>query len=72
MPLLQRLPPERVLLETDGPFARSGSRPAVPADLLRTLDHLARLWAMTTDEARRAVVDNEQRLRCTAGESPPA
>ena len=72
VPLLQRLPPERVLLETDGPFARSGSRSAVPADLLGTLDHLAQLWAMTTGEARKVVADNEQRLRCTANEPPPA
>ncbi|WP_089926738.1 TatD family hydrolase [Lentzea albida] len=72
MPLLQRLPPERVLLETDGPFARSGSRSAVPADLLGTLDHLAQLWAMTTSEARNTVADNEHRLRCTASEPPPA
>lgn len=72
VPLLQRLPPERVLLETDGPFARSGSRSAVPADLLGTLDHLARLWGMSTGEAREAVADNEQRLRCAASEPPPA
>ncbi|MBB5891870.1 TatD family hydrolase [Kutzneria kofuensis] len=72
VPLLQRLPPQRVLLETDGPFARSGSRPAVPSDVLGTLDHLARLWGMSTDEARKAIAQNEQRLRCTAGEPPPA
>ena len=72
MPLLQRLPPERVLLETDGPFARSGNRSAVPSDLLGTLDHLARLWGMSTGEARKAVAQNEQRLRCTTSEPPPA
>lgn len=72
VPLLQQLPPERVLLETDGPFARSGSRSAVPADLLGTLDHLARLWAVTTGEARNTVTDNEHRLRCTTSEPPPA
>ncbi|MGW5049762.1 TatD family hydrolase [Actinokineospora sp. NPDC004072] len=71
MPLLQRLPPERVLLETDGPFARSGSRSAVPSDLFGTLDHLAHLWGMSTSGARKAIARNEHRLRCTASEPPP-
>ncbi|AXB48763.1 hydrolase TatD [Amycolatopsis albispora] len=68
--LLQRLPPEHVLLETDGPFARSGSRSAVPSDLLGTLDHLARLWEIPTSEARNAVVENQQRFFGTHGQSP--
>jgi TatD DNase family protein len=70
-PLLRRLPPERVLLETDGPFARSGSRSAVPSDLIGTLDHLARLWDISPGEARKAVAQNEQRLRYHS-EHPPA
>jgi TatD DNase family protein len=61
-PLLQRLPRERVLLETDGPFARSGNRSAVPSDLVGTLDHLARLWEIPTSEARKAIAQNQQRL----------
>lgn len=72
VPLLQRLPPQRVLLETDGPFARARSRSAVPSDVLGTLDHLAQLWGMSTSEARKAIVQNEQRLRYTASEPPPA
>jgi TatD DNase family protein len=72
VPLLQRLPPERVLLETDGPFARCGSRSAVPSDLLGTLDHLARLWGMSVGEARKAIAQNEQLLRRNANEQPPA
>jgi TatD DNase family protein len=70
-PLLRRLPPERILLETDGPFARHGSRPAIPSDLHGTLEHLARLWGMSTGEARNAIAQNEQRLRYTANEPPP-
>ena len=73
MPLLQRLPPERILLETDGPFARCGTRPAVPSDLPRTLDHLAQLWNKSTSEARTAILQNQQRCRGTAdGDPPPA
>lgn len=71
-PLLHRLPPDRILLETDGPFARSGGRSAVPSDLLGTLDHLARLWGMSTCEARNAIGENEQRLHRPAGGLSPA
>ena len=35
--LLARLPPDRVLLETDGPFARHGGRAARPGDLVPLL-----------------------------------
>jgi TatD DNase family protein len=51
-----------VLLETDGPFARSGNRSAVPSDLLGTLNDLARLWAIPTSDVRKAMVQNQQRL----------
>lgn len=60
--ILRLLPLERVLLETDGPFARCGSRAAVPTDLLGTLEHLARLWGSSITDARAAVAYNEQRL----------
>jgi TatD DNase family protein len=38
--LLPHLPAERVLLETDGPFARHGSRPARPSDVVKVLNYL--------------------------------
>jgi TatD DNase family protein len=63
VPLLQQLPPERVLLETDGPFARCGNRPASPADLPETLEHLARLWGRSISEVRTVVLRNQQQLR---------
>jgi len=39
--LLSRLPPDRVLLETDGPFARHGGRAARPGDLVPLVRQLA-------------------------------
>ncbi|MEV7970252.1 TatD family hydrolase [Sphaerisporangium sp. NPDC088356] len=69
-PLLQRLPRERVLLESDGPFARSGNRSAVPSDLVGTLDHLARLWDISTSEARKTIAQNLLRLHTY--DEPPA
>jgi TatD DNase family protein len=39
--LLQALPPQHILLETDGPFARSGAGPARPSDLPVVVTQLA-------------------------------
>lgn len=72
VPLLQQLPPERVLLETDGPFARCGNRPASPADLPGTLEHLARLWGRSISEVRTVVLRNQQQLRGIDSCAPPA
>jgi TatD DNase family protein len=60
--LLARLPPGRVLLETDGPFARHGGRPARPADLVGLVQWLAELWAVSVEEARATLVDNQSRM----------
>ena len=60
--LLTRLPPDRVLLETDGPFARHGGRAARPADLVPLVRRLADLWTVSVEEARATVVDNQSRV----------
>ena len=60
--LLARLPPDRVLLETDGPFARHGGRPARPADLVPLVRRLADLWTVSVEEARATLVDNQSRV----------
>lgn len=44
------LPRERVLIESDGPFAKSGSLPARPADTWLVAEYLASRWAMTMDQ----------------------
>lgn len=62
VPLLQRLPPEHVLLETDGPFARYGNAPAVPSDLFAVVEHLASLWGVPVVEAQATIVRNQGRL----------
>ncbi|MFJ1610440.1 TatD family hydrolase [Streptomyces sp. NPDC088253] len=60
--LLNAVPADRVLLETDGPFARHGTRPARPADLPAVVAHLATRWALTPEHASRKLQDNQQRL----------
>jgi len=51
------VPPDRVLLETDGPFVRLEGREAVPADVRTVCGYLAALWEVDTRE----VVDQTSR-----------
>ena len=60
--LLTRLPHDRILLETDGPYARRAGRPCGPADLPALTNDLARLWQATSAYAHDTIVDNQRRL----------
>lgn len=55
---LSALPRDRVLTETDAPFAKTGSRPTAPHDIKRVVLALARQWDMGADDARQVVHDN--------------
>ncbi|MFE0731669.1 TatD family hydrolase [Streptomyces sp. TRM64462] len=65
--LLEILPPDRVLLETDGPFARHNRHPARPADLSDVVARLATRWALTPEQATRHIHGNQQRFLDTTG-----
>ena len=56
------VPPERWLLETDGPYVRDCGRPARPANIVQLVERLGRLWGMTTAEAAEVVIANQARL----------
>ena len=60
--LVAALPQDRVLTETDGPFATHNGRSLVPRDVLSTLELLAELWAMEISLARRQVATNMKAL----------
>jgi TatD DNase family protein len=60
--LLARLPPDRVLLETDGPFTRHGGRAARPGDLIALVRRLADLWTLSVEVAHATLVDNQSRV----------
>lgn len=34
----------RVLLETDGPFAKTDGKPALPSDVVLVIEFLSELW----------------------------
>jgi TatD DNase family protein len=52
------LPRERVLTESDGPFAKIRGHNAAPSDMPSVIAHLARTWGAKPDDVRRAVHDN--------------
>ncbi len=48
--LLQELPMERVLPETDGPYVQEGSEPLMPWQAIRIADFLVPVWTRTKEE----------------------
>jgi TatD DNase family protein len=60
--LLTRIPRDRVLLETDGPYGKRASRRCEPADLIALVEDLARLWQTSAAQVRECVCENQRRL----------
>jgi len=60
--LLARVPRDRVLLETDGPYTRRAGRPCEPANLTALVDDLARLWQTGAAQARDSICENQRRM----------
>lgn len=56
--LVQSLPTDRLLTETDGPFIEEGGRPIGPGQVQVALRQLANTLAIPLDETRELVVDN--------------
>jgi TatD DNase family protein len=63
--LLKAIPPQRILLETDGPYARSQGRPATPADLIAVVSQLSEHWQSSAATVAQIVRTNQKLL--TAG-----
>jgi TatD DNase family protein len=60
--LLAALPADRVLTETDAPFAKVRGRPLAPADVRLAVAALARAWGGSEEDAREIVHGNLARL----------
>jgi TatD DNase family protein len=56
--LIARIPKQRVLTETDGPFVRSGASPAEPGNIPSVVLALARAWRVDEGEARETIRSN--------------
>jgi TatD DNase family protein len=64
--IIEALPRERVVTETDGPYTRVGGRAAEPRDVPRVVAELSRVWGLTPDEARTSIYDAMTRLHASA------
>jgi TatD DNase family protein len=65
--LISRMPPERVVTETDGPFAALGDRRLVPWDVNIAVPKLAELWSVSRESAEARLRTN---LRDLLREAP--
>lgn len=60
--LARAMPPDRVLTETDGPFANRQGNPLMPWDVLDSIAQLAPVWAISPADAAVQVTTNFRRL----------
>jgi len=56
--IIDALPPERVLSESDGPFVRVRENPAQPSDVSIVEEYLANLWQVKRSEASTKIRTN--------------
>lgn len=60
--LAARMPRERILTESDGPFAQLDGQPAMPWHVDTAVHELSKIWSLTHDEADRQVDGNLRKL----------
>jgi len=60
--LVSRMPKERVLTESDGPFATFQGRQATPLDTAVAVSQLARVWGEDDEQVRGRLLENLRRL----------
>lgn len=69
--VLRDLPPNRVVLETDAPYAGSARNPTRPGHLTRVVDGLGKLWNRTPEDLQRLIESNQRRLLDRVDVVPP-
>jgi TatD DNase family protein len=60
--IIERIPPERVLTETDGPYVKVKGLPAEPGDVELIIDHLRNVWDKSFRDAEKTIESNFRRL----------
>lgn len=63
--LAKAMPRDRILTETDGPFASGPDGPLHPADAWQAVKQLGAIWGIPFDEARAQLLDNLRSLSAT-------
>lgn len=60
--LVAKMPQDRIITETDGPFTRVDNRPLLPWDADRAVSVLCEIWGLPLVEAREQLLQNVQSL----------
>ncbi len=60
--IVARIPPERALSETDGPYVMGRHGIATPIDVLTVVEYLASLWSVTQETVKKHLVTNFRSL----------
>jgi TatD DNase family protein len=60
--LVRKLPPERLLTETDSPFTRTGNRNSAPWDVNLAVERMAILFGTNSEDIRAALKQNATRV----------
>lgn len=60
--IVQRVPRERVLTESDGPFAQLNGATVMPWDVARTIHELSAIWLVSPGKAEKQINDNLRSL----------
>ena len=63
--LVSNIPRERILTETDGPFAQIDGRSAMPWDAIRVAAQLSGLWKIPLEEVDQIMLSNLRQLICS-------
>ena len=60
--LVSRMPRDRVVTESDGPFARLDGRSIMPWQVEDALRGLSEIWQVSESETQQLIVENFRRL----------
>lgn len=60
--LVSMMPKDRILTETDGPFAKHAGKPLFPWDACLAIQGIARVWKCGRHEAEKVVANNFKQL----------
>lgn len=60
--LICEIPRDRLLTETDGPFAKTDNRASTPDDVITVVSVVAELWNCEVEEVKRCMLNNLRRI----------
>ena len=68
--MVQAIPLDRMLTETDGPFTLSGDRPSQPADVAGVVEQLGGLHGLSASDMARIIRTNLRMLLGASAQEP--